>query len=93
MVASSSSNEKEVHEVHIPEELRQAGGWSAEELEGGVQFLVAVKLFELRKVSVGRAAELCGMRLLDFIDKLKGIGVPWVVYDDEDLLAELRSIR
>ncbi|MCD6223944.1 MAG: UPF0175 family protein [Deltaproteobacteria bacterium] len=33
-------------------------------------FLLAVKLFELRSPSLGKAAELCGIKKLNFMDEM-----------------------
>jgi predicted HTH domain antitoxin len=91
MVASSSSNEGKVHEVHVSEELREAGGWSAEELESEVRFLLAARLFAERKVSLGRATKLSGMAMTDFITRVSDLGIPVIDLDEDELREEFRE--
>jgi predicted HTH domain antitoxin len=58
---------------------------SAEE----VRVLVAVRLFELGRISRGKAAELAGLPLREFLDVLGDSGVPLLDYEPAELAAEL----
>ncbi|HEY0710775.1 MAG TPA: UPF0175 family protein [Polyangia bacterium] len=48
---------------------------SRDEFEREAKFLLAAKLFELGRLSSGKAAELCGLARVDFLLALPRIGV------------------
>jgi predicted HTH domain antitoxin len=73
------------------DDLLVASGQSKERLEQELRFLLAVKLFELRRLSVGKAAQLCGMGKLDFMDELGRMGIPVINLDDEQIRDELQN--
>ena len=51
-----------------------------------IKLLAAVKLFELGRLSSGRAAEFAGMSRLEFLDQIGRYGVgPFEHLDAEDL--------
>ena len=51
--------------IPYSEDLLVATGKSKEALEQELRFLLAVKMFELRRLSLGKAAQLCGMRKIN----------------------------
>ena len=53
------------------------------------QLLLAVKLFETGKLSIGQAAKLAGYSKPTFIELLSKIGVPVINYPVEDLEREI----
>jgi predicted HTH domain antitoxin len=73
--------------VEVPEELldqlkrsRFAKVGDAER----VRVALAIQLFVGDEISVGRAAELAGYRLVEFHDLLRELDVPTAVYDQEE---------
>ena len=52
------------------------------------QLLLAVKLFETGKLSIGQAAKLAGYSKPTFIELLSKMGVPGINYPVEDLERE-----
>ena len=52
------------------------------------QLLLAVKLFETGKLSIGQAAKLAGYSKPTFIELLSKMGVPVINYPVEDLERE-----
>lgn len=66
-------------------------GLQPHEFEREAQFLLALKLFELRRISAGKAAELSGLSKPDFIFKASQLGVPVVDLDDDQLEAEFHN--
>ena len=56
-----------------------------------MRFLLAVKLFELSRLSLGKAAQLCGMHKVHFMDELGRMGIPVINLDDDQILDELRN--
>jgi len=74
-----------------PDDLLITSGNSPEALEAELAFLLAVKLFELRRLSLGKAAAFCRMGKLQFIYELGRLQVPVINLDDDQLADELRD--
>ena len=54
-----------------------------------MRFLLAVKLFELHRLSIGKAAEFCGMGKVRFLFELGRLQVPAINLDDDQIADEL----
>jgi predicted HTH domain antitoxin len=54
--------------------------------------LIVVELYRREAVSRGRAAELLGMPLRDFLDLTSRLGIPYVTYTKEEWAEEMRSV-
>jgi predicted HTH domain antitoxin len=67
-------------------------GRSAEDLERDLRVLLAIKLFELKRVSVGQAADIAGMGKVAFLDELGRAAVPVIDFGDDQLEHELRGV-
>jgi predicted HTH domain antitoxin len=52
---------------------------------------MAVKLFEMKRLSSGMAAKLAGVDRVPFLLSLHRYGVAMIDLDDEDLLADLHN--
>jgi predicted HTH domain antitoxin len=52
---------------------------------------MAVKLFEMKRLSSGVAAKLAGVDRVTFLLSLHRYGVAMIDLDDEDLLADLHN--
>lgn len=76
-------------EIELPDGLPLATGPSTEEFVREAKLLLAVKLFELGRISSGRAAELAGLSRIDFLFEAGRAGVPVADLDDE----EMASVR
>ncbi|MFY9341937.1 MAG: UPF0175 family protein [Planctomycetota bacterium] len=74
--------------IPYAEDLLLAMGRSPEQLERELRFLLAVKLFELRRVSGGKAAEVAGMSKVEFLDEAARLGVPTINLEDDQLADE-----
>jgi predicted HTH domain antitoxin len=72
-----------------PDDLLIASGKSPEALEAELAFLLAVKLFELRRLSLGKAAALCSMTKPRFMFELGRLQVPVINLDDDQIADEL----
>ena len=77
--------------IPYPDDLLVTSGKAPPELEEELRFLLAVKLFELRRLSLGKAAEFCGMTKLKFMFELGRLGVPVVNLSDDQIADELRD--
>ena len=61
------------------------------ELEQRILLMAALKMFELGKVSSGKAAELAGMSRVDFLMMCGNYKVSIFNYDADEVEQELRS--
>ena len=52
--------------------------------------LIAAKLYEAGKLSLGQAAEMCGMKKWDFPAVLAEFDIPYFQYTGDDLLDEFK---
>lgn len=71
--------------IELPESLLLSTGQSREEFVREAKFLLALKLFELGRVSSGRAAEICEVPRLDFLLQAGRAGIPVADLDEEEL--------
>lgn len=66
-------------------------GEGPEQFEREARFLLALKLFELRRISAGKAADLSGLTKPEFLFRASRLGVPVVDLDQDQLDAEFAS--
>ena len=78
--------------IDLPESILVNTGQSQEEFVKEVKFFVALKLFELGRLSSGRAAELCGMPRVEFLLLAGRSGVPVADLDAEELDREFLDV-
>jgi predicted HTH domain antitoxin len=81
----------QVLSIPYSEDLLVATGKSKEALEHELRFLLALKLYELRRLSLGKAAQLCGMPRLNFINEIGRMGIPVINLDDDQIRDELKN--
>jgi predicted HTH domain antitoxin len=80
-------------QLNLPEGFEQAVHLTQDELESQVRLMAALKMFELGKLSSGKAAELAGVSRVDFFDLCGLYHVPIIQYGEEDLKAELEFLE
>ena len=78
--------------IEIPEDVLLATGQSREEFIREAKFLLAVKLFELGRLSSGKAARLCGMGRVDFLLTVGRLGIPVADLDEEEMKREFADV-
>tara|TARA_Y100000310_G_C20700181_1_gene828990 strand:+ start:3627 stop:3929 length:303 start_codon:yes stop_codon:yes gene_type:complete len=54
---------------------------------------VALEEISEHKVSVGKAAEECGISLWEMLDLVKKKNIDWVDYNEEDLERDLENLK
>ena len=74
-----------------PDDLLITSGKSPKALEAELAFLLAAKLFELRRLSLGKAAALCNMPKLQFMYELGQLQIPVINLEDDQIADELRD--
>lgn len=75
--------------IPYDEALRATPDQSHEDLEQDLRFRLGVKLFEIGKLSLGKAAEVAGMKKIDFMDELGRHRIPIMNLDDEQFEREV----
>ena len=72
-----------------PDDLEQVVQLTPEELAAQVRLMAALKMFELGKLSSGKAAELAGLTRVEFFEACGRYRVSVFNYPEEELDAEL----
>ncbi|MGD0958338.1 MAG: UPF0175 family protein [Methylomonas sp.] len=82
-----------MHTLSLPysDDLLITSGKSPQALEKELAFLLAVKLFELRRFSLGKAAQFCNMNKLQFMYELGRLEIPAINLDDDQIADELKD--
>jgi predicted HTH domain antitoxin len=77
--------------VSFPDDLGQAIQLTPEETAAQIRLMAALKMFELGKLSSGKAAELAGLSRVEFLEACGRYRVSPFNYPAEELEGELRS--
>jgi predicted HTH domain antitoxin len=75
--------------VEYPEQLPDALLQTQADFEQEAKMAMAVKLFEMKRISSGIAAQLAGLDRVTFLLRLHQYGVPMIALDETELLADL----
>jgi predicted HTH domain antitoxin len=62
-----------------------------EEMQAQIRLMAALKMFELGKLSSGKAAELAGLSRAEFLEMCRRYRVPVFNYAPDEIEDELRS--
>ncbi len=79
--------------IECPDELLVALASTREQFEQEARFVLAAKLYELGRLSSGKAAQLCGLDRVTFLLSLHRVGVAALDLDERELEEELRYAR
>jgi len=79
--------------ISYPAGIPQILKLSDREFAVELRFLAAAKLFELGRLTAGKAARLAEMDRLTFLYELGKIGVPAINLRDEEVEAEIEAAR
>ena len=75
--------------IELPDSVLLATGQSREDFLRDARLLLVLKLYELGRLSGGRAAELSGLSRAGFLTTASRLGTPVADLDDHDLAREL----
>lgn len=79
--------------ISYPAGLPQTMKLSDEQFGETIGFWAAAKLYELGRLSAGKAASLAGMERLAFLARLVTVNVPAINLLDEEITAEIEAAR
>ena len=77
--------------LEIPEEILISLKESSKEFSKDILILAAVKLYELGKLSSGRAAQLAGVSKISFLQSLSRYNVPIFDLTEEELKQDIAN--
>lgn len=77
--------------LEIPEEILISLKESPQEFSKDIRMLAAVKLYELGKLSSGRAAQLAGISKVSFLQSLSRYNVPIFDLTEEELKQDMAN--
>lgn len=75
--------------IDYPDTLPDLLQTTPREFEAEARMAMAVKLFELKRLSSGVAARLAGVTRVEFLLSLHRYGVPVISHDDAELASDL----
>jgi predicted HTH domain antitoxin len=79
--------------VQFPKDVFLHWGKSKEQVEKDVKKAMALELFREKRLSFGKAAELSGMCLSDFMDLTREYKIPVANYSKEELEEEIKTSK
>ena len=77
--------------LNYPDDLEQAVNLTPQELESQIRLMAALKMFELGKLSSGKAAKLAGLSRVEFLEMCGRYQVSVFNYGPDELEHELRQ--
>lgn len=77
--------------INYPETLPDAVGKTREQFEEESKWAMAVKLYEMKRLSSGMAAALVGVDRVNFILKLNDYGIATIDLSEAELLSDLEN--
>ena len=78
-------------QIDYPETLPDALQQTREQFEQEAKMAMAVKLFEMKRISSGIAAQLAGIDRVSFLLNLHRYGVSMMDLTEEELIADLEN--
>ena len=79
--------------IEYPDDLLVALGANREQFEQEARFALAAKLFEMGRLSSGKAARLAGMDRATFLLSLHRVGVAMLDIDEMEMEDERRYVN
>jgi hypothetical protein len=74
--------------LELPIDTLASPGVSPESLASEAKFMLALKMFEVGRLSSGKAGKLCDMGRVEFLLAAGRAGVPVLSLDDDEMIME-----
>ncbi|RMF57531.1 MAG: UPF0175 family protein [Calditrichaeota bacterium] len=78
-------------EIEYPDSLKDVLQMTKEEMEKELRMALAVKLFEMKRLSSGLAARLAGIDRVTFLLNLSRYGVSMIDEEEDELLRDIQN--
>ncbi|MCP4104164.1 MAG: UPF0175 family protein [Desulfobacteraceae bacterium] len=78
-------------QIHYPKVLPDVLQKTPAEFEAEAKMAMAVKLFEMKRLSSGMAAQLAGIDRVTFLLSLHQFGVAMIDLEEEELLSDIEN--
>ena len=78
--------------IDYPDNFTAAFNQSKDAFEQEAKMAMAVKLFEMGRLSSGQAAHMAGVSRIKFLLECSRFGVPSVYWEQEEIKAELDGV-
>ena len=78
-------------QIEYPDNLPDVLAETRQEFESEAKMAMAAKMFEMKRISSGQAAQMLGVRRVDFFLSLHKMGTPAINLTDEDLLSDIQN--
>lgn len=78
-------------EIDYPKNLPDSLQKTPAEFEAEAKMAMAVKLFEMKRISSGTAARFAGVDRVSFLLGLHRFGVPMIDLEEEELLSDIEN--
>jgi len=77
--------------IEYPDEVRLSLGLTDQQFVDEIRMAAAAKLFELGRLSSGRAADLAGVSRIRFLHELARYGVDTFVLSEDELMRDIAN--
>ena len=78
-------------QVEYPDNLLDLLAETRQEFELEAKLAMAAKLFEMKRLSSGQAAQIVNMDRVEFLLALHRVGTPIINLTEEELLSDIRN--
>jgi predicted HTH domain antitoxin len=79
--------------IEYPEEVRLSLNLQSDQMADEIRMAAAAKLFELGRLSSGRAAQLAGVPRVRFLQELGRFGVASITIDEAELVQDIANAK
>ncbi len=79
--------------LELPEDIKALLNEDAQNLADDIKLMAIIKMYELGKISLGKAAEFLKLNEMDFMEILGEYKIPAIDYSPSELDEELKTLN
>lgn len=79
--------------VDFPNEILLALNESESDFKKRIKVTLAIQLYKLQKLTIGKASQLCGMSRLEFENELSKNKISISNLNEEDILSDIEKLK